>query len=120
MSITPIVSPREAVNRHEKKAGRVYAIAYDLNKEAALKHDAWRKIARVLEEYGFHRQQGTVFYGTEKTSASTCFAAVMDLNDKYPWFWQVVRDMRMLKIDEEDDLLAIIPNRLRLGKSDVA
>lgn len=98
----------------------MYAIAYDLNKESALKNDAWRKIARVLESYGFHRQQGTVFYGTERTSASTCFAAVMDLNDKYPWFWEVVKDMRMLKIDEEDDLLAVIPNRLRFDKPSVA
>ncbi len=120
MSVSPIRPERKMGNRTLRKAGRVYAIAYDLNKEAALKHDAWRKIARVLEEYGFHRQQGTVFYGTVETSASTCFAAVMDLNDKYPWFWQVVRDMRMLRIDEEDDLLAIIPNRLRLGKPGIA
>lgn len=120
MSLTPISTKGEGPNRHEKRSGRVYAIAYDLNKEAALRNDAWRKIAKVLESYGFHRQQGTVFYGTEKTSAATCFAAVLDLNDKYPWFWEVVRDMRMLRIDEEDDLLAVIPNRLRFDKSDVA
>jgi virulence-associated protein VapD len=120
MSVTPIFPNGKPKNRHEKRSGRVYAIAYDLNREAALQHGAWAKIARVLESYGFHRQQGTVFYGTEKTSASTCFAAVMDLNDKYPWFWEVVRDMRMLRIDEEDDLLAVIPNRLRFDKNDVA
>lgn len=120
MSVTPISTGSKLVNRHERRSGRVYAIAYDLNKESAIKNDAWRKIARVLESYGFHRQQGTVFYGTELTSASTCFAAVLDLNDRYPWFWEVVKDMRMLKIDEEDDLLAVIPNRLRFDKPSVA
>ena len=107
-------------HRPIKGTGRVYAIAYDLNTEAAEKHGAWDKIARVLESYGFCRQQGSVFYGTEKTTAMTCAAAVLDLNDRYAWFWDVVRDMRMLRIDEQDDLLAIVPNRLRVDQHDVA
>lgn len=103
-----------------KRNGRVYAIAYDLNNEAAERHGAWAKIARVLEGHGFRRQQGSVFYGNEQTSAMTCAAAVLDLNDRFAWFWEVVRDMRMLRIDEEDDLLAIVPRRLRFDQRDVA
>jgi hypothetical protein len=36
-------------HRPLKGTGRVYAIAYDLNKEAAERHGAWAKIARVLK-----------------------------------------------------------------------
>lgn len=109
-------------SRHPQvqRQGRVYAIAYDLNNELAEQHDAWRKIARVLGRHGFQRQQGSVFYGTEKTTAMTCAKAVLEMYDEFPWFWQVVRDMRMLRIDEQDDLLAIVPNRLRLGQVDAA
>lgn len=120
MSISPMSKGRGMGHRPLKGTGRVYAIAYDLNKEAAEKHNAWAKIARVLEGHGFTRQQGSVFYGNENTSAMTCAAAVLELYDKYAWFWDVVRDMRMLRISEQDDLLAIVPNRLRFDQRDVA
>ncbi|MBJ6122723.1 hypothetical protein [Sphingomonas mollis] len=120
MSVTPIYPQRGQGDRPSRKAGRVYAIAYDLNTEAAERHGAWHKIARVFESYGFTRQQGSVFYGNEKTSAMTCAAAVLEVNDRYTWFWEVVRDMRVLRIDEEDDLLQIVPNRLRFDTRDVA
>ena len=103
-----------------RRTNRVYAIAYDLNSEAALKHNAWDKIARVLGQHGFHRQQGSVFYGTPETSASTCFRAVLEIHRRFPWFWEVIRDMRMLRIDEEDDLLAVIPQQLRFDSEEVA
>lgn len=116
-----MVSSRRGMGHHPiKGAGRVYAIAYDLNNSAAEKHGAWAKIARVLESHGFHRQQGSVFYGNENTSSMTCARAVLELYDKYPWFWDVVRDMRMLRISEQDDLLSIVPNRLRLDQQDAA
>ncbi len=120
MSVTPMSSGRGMGHRPLKGTGRVYAIAYDLNNDAAEKHGAWAKIARVLENHGFRRQQGSVFYGDESTSAMTCARAVLELYDKFPWFWEVVRDMRMLRISEQDDLLAIVPNRLRLGQQDAA
>lgn len=116
----PMSDGRGMGHRPLKGNGRVYAIAYDLNGDAAERHGAWGKIARVLESYGFHRQQGSVFYGTEHTTAMTCAAAVLALHDKYEWFWEVVRDMRMLRISEQDDLLSIVPNKLRFPKKDVA
>lgn len=116
-----MMSPRRGMgHRPLKGTGRVYAIAYDLNTDAAEKHGAWGKIARVFESHGFRRQQGSVFYGDESTSAMTCARAVLELHDKYAWFWEVVRDMRMLRISEQDDLLAIVPNRLRFDQQDAA
>ena len=120
MSVTTLRFSQGRTPRVARRTNRVYAIAYDLNNEAAIQHDAWHKIARVLEGHGFRRQQGSVFYGTTDTTAMTCAKAVLDLHDRYDWFWQVVRDMRMLRIDEEDDLLVIVPQRLRLGQRDAA
>ncbi|MDE1915057.1 MAG: virulence factor [Sphingomonadales bacterium] len=98
----------------------MYAIAYDLNAEAALRHGAYEKIARVLAQHGFSRQQGSVFYGTPETQASHCFRAVLEINRKFSWFWEVVRDMRMLRIDENDDLLSVVPRELRFDQGEVA
>ncbi len=120
MSVEMMSPSRGMGHRPMKGTGRVYAIAYDLNTEAAERYGAWAKIARVLENHGFCRQQGSVFYGDEATSAMTCARAVLELHDKYAWFWEVVRDMRMLRISEQDDLLAIVPNRLRLDQQDAA
>ncbi|WP_337828574.1 hypothetical protein [Pseudonocardia sp. TMWB2A] len=98
----------------------MYAIAYDLNAEAALRHGAWDKIARVLSQHGFNRQQGSVFFGTPATQASHCFKAVLEIHRKFPWFWEVVKDMRMLRIDENDDLLAVVPRELRFDNDEEA
>lgn len=98
----------------------MYAIAYDFHAEAAERYDAYRKVARILEGFGFRRQQGSVFYGTSSKMAMTCAAAVLAISDQCAWFWEVVRDMRMLRIDEEDDLLSIVPHRLRFDQRDIA
>lgn len=99
---------------------RVYAIAYDLHAEAAMRHGAYDKIARVLAHHGFNRQQGSVFYGTTDTQASHCFKAVLSMHRKFPWFWEVVNDMRMLRIDENDDLLSVVPRELRFDNDEAA
>lgn len=120
MSLIPMRRGQGEATAPLIRSNRVYAIAYDLNAEAAVKHGAYDKIARVLAAHGFSRQQGSVFYGTQQTQASDCFMAVMEVHRKYPWFWEVVRDMRMLRIDENDDLLRIVPRELRFDKGEAA
>lgn len=127
MSVTPIRHLERPKARHEQRAGRVYAIAFDLSQGAAQWHfgpgDSWKgcyeKIGRVLTDHGFTRQQGSVYFGSANTRATDCFAAVMEL-DRFPWFLQVCRDMRMLRIDENDDLLSVLPSRLRFDVERVA
>lgn len=128
MSVTPIRRPVAPRPRQEQRTGRVYAIAFDLSAEAGKRlfgeGEKWKgcydKIEHVLNKHGFRRQQGSVFFGSADTRATDCFAAVLELNDTYTWFLQVCRDMRMLRIDENDDLLSVIPNRLRFDKDRAA
>jgi virulence-associated protein VapD len=93
---------------------RMYAIAFDLDKAACERHypgtdwrNAYGDIRRVLEAAGFWSQQGSVYYSNHKRVV-VVFQTVMELQAKCPWFRMVVRDLRMLRIEENDDLLPIL------------
>ena len=120
MPVTPMRRGAKEPSPSYRRNNRVYAVAYDLRAEAALRYGAYEKIGRILAEHGFSRQQGSVFYGTAETQASHCFKAVLEMHRKFPWFWEVVNDMRMLRIDENDDLLSVVPQELRFDKTEVA
>jgi virulence-associated protein VapD len=101
----------------------VYAIAFDIDTQVAERviGDSWKscydKIDRVLTAHGFRRQQGSLFFGNDASNAVTCVTAIQDLDNKYAWFGRVVRDLRMLRIDEDNDLLPALSNRLRFDPS---
>ncbi|MGA0532103.1 virulence factor [Hansschlegelia sp. KR7-227] len=108
-------------HRQQQRNKRVYAIAFDLNTATAeaVVGTSWRncyaQIATVLSEYGFTRQQGSVYFGDESSDAVRCVMAVQDLDRRYAWFNRVVSDLRMLRVDEDNDLLPALSNQLRLG-----
>lgn len=95
--------------------GRVYAIAFDLDIEALKIHyhntsynNAYEDIRKVFEAPGFARQQGSVYFGNDTVTPVTCVLAVQDAQKTYPWFGKAVRDIRMLRIEEHNDLLPTI------------
>jgi virulence-associated protein VapD len=104
----------------------VYAIAFDIDTIVAerVMGDTWKScygmIERGLAPHGFVRQQGSLFFGNASTNAVSCIKAVQDLDAKYAWFGRIVKDLRMLRIDEDNDLLPALSNRLRLDASNVA
>lgn len=90
----------------------MYAIAFDL-KVADLElhysgnsyNNAYGDIKKFLATKGFSRQQGSVYYGdSDKVDAVKCVMAVNALSNQYPWFKQCVTDIRMLRIEENNDL----------------
>lgn len=90
----------------------MYAIAFDLETDSlercypgAYARNAYDDIRRALEPFGFHRQQGSVYFGNKLATPVTCVMAVQALARKHPWFKQAVRDIRMLRIEENNDLL---------------
>ena len=105
----------------------MYAIAFDLDTDSAerLCGPAWRtchaKIAAVFAEFGFSRVQGSVYFGGDMVNAVTCVVAVIDLTNTFPWFAKSVRDIRMLRIEEQNDLAPAIQQALAMqsnSKSD--
>lgn len=126
MSVTPIRPAQNTVDRPLRKAGRVYAIAFDIDTQVAeaVMGDTWKScygmIERGLAAHGFKRMQGSLYFGTPESNAVTCVIAVRDLDDRYQWFGRIIKDLRMLRIDEDNDLRPALNNRLRLGQADAA
>ncbi|MGN6368872.1 MAG: virulence factor [Phycisphaerae bacterium] len=93
---------------------RMYAIAFDMDIEALRNsygdpyNGAYAEIKKVLAGHGFSWQQGSVYFGGEKINAVTCVLAAIDLSQKLPWFAASVRDIRMLRIEELNDLMPAV------------
>jgi virulence-associated protein VapD len=98
----------------------MYAIAFDLEQDTLSKTygnanytNAYKDIKKVLEDYGFSKEQASVYFGdVDKVDAVKCVLAVQDLAKKYEWFSASVEDIRMLRVEDNNDLMPAINNIL--------
>ena len=95
--------------------GRMYAISFDMDIDSLRAHygdpynNAYYEIRKVLvQRHGFKWMQGSVYFGGEQINAVTCVLAAMDLARSLPWFAASVRDIRMLRIEELNDLMPAV------------
>ena len=95
----------------------MYAIAFDLQQDilaqtygSSTYTNAYTDIKKLLTDYGFNRQQGSVYFGDKnrKIDAVTCVMAVQELTQRFNWFAPSVKDIRMLRIEEDNDLMPAI------------
>ncbi len=93
----------------------MYAITFDLDTKALEQYypvpnwrSAYNDIASTLSSYGFERQQGSVYFGNSTVTAVTCFTATNALTTTYAWFRLCVKDIRMLRIEEINDLMPVV------------
>jgi virulence-associated protein VapD len=96
---------------HNRGRQTVHAIAFGLDTsqlEKLYSSDSWRNactdIRKELEGHGFDHQQSSVYSGTERVDAVTCVLAVQSLKNEFSWFAPSVHDIRMLRIEENNDL----------------
>jgi virulence-associated protein VapD len=88
----------------------MYAIAFDLDtntlKEALGDNypKAYADIKTVLMKYGFSHQQGSVYFGDSGVDAVTAVTATQKLTKTFPWFAASISDIRMLRIEDNNDL----------------
>jgi virulence-associated protein VapD len=119
MAIQTIGSSQAPMRLHEfpsmpKKEGRLYAITFDMDIESLKIHygdpynNAYGEIRKILLKQGFAWQQGSVYFGGETINAVTCVLAVIELSRSLPWFAASVRDIRMLRIEEFNDLMPAV------------
>ena len=105
---------RQGLPQEFRKGGRVYAVAFDMDIEQLRANygdpynNAYLEIRRVLQRHGFSWQQGSVYFGGESVTAVTCVLAAIDLAQSLPWFAASVRDIRMLRIEELNDLMPAV------------
>ena len=119
MAVTTARDPRSGSMRQGfptsfKREGTVYAIAFDMDIEQLRVHygdpynNAYLEIRRILEGHRFQWQQGSVYFGGPEVTAATVMIAVIDLTTRLPWFAASVRDIRMLRIEELNDLMPVV------------
>lgn len=102
---------------HNRAPGgnRMYAVVFDLDTkmlEQVYASTSWQNayadIRKVLERHGFDWQQGSTYFGGDTVNAVSCVLAVQDLSASYAWFASAVRDIRMLRIEENNDLMPAV------------
>ena len=119
MALAAARDVRSSTLRHSlpasfKREGTVYAIAFDMDIEQLRAHygdpynNAYLEIRRVLERHQFQWQQGSIYFGGPAVTAATVMIAVIDLATQLPWFASSVRDIRMLRIEEMNDLMPVV------------
>ncbi|ECO3391934.1 virulence factor [Campylobacter jejuni] len=69
---------------------------------------AYSDIRKFMEANGFKWQQGSVYFGNETINAVTCVATIQALAKTLPCFSICVKDVRMLKIEENNDLMPAV------------
>ena len=89
----------------------MYAVLFDLdtnclndNYEGTIYHNAYKLIKEYMLSNGFEWKQGSVYFGGETINAVNCVVIVQKLAKLYPWFSTCVKDIRMLRIEENNDL----------------
>jgi virulence-associated protein VapD len=95
---------------------RMYAIAFGLVVEDLRRHynatnpnAAYFEVRAILEEEGFAWQQGSVYFGDpERVNMVKCMLATRRLGRDLPWFSKCVRDIRMLRVEEGNDLMPVL------------
>ena len=88
-----------------------YAHAFDLDTTVLQQaypgpswHNAYGEIRKTRTSLGFDWQQGSVYFGGPQITAVQCVLAAQKLSATYAWFKPSVRDFRMLRIEEMNDL----------------
>lgn len=113
--VTPNMMMDSALAAVADQAGQsgkhpMYAIAFDMDIDLLKQHygdpynNAYGEIRKVLCKHGFNWQQGSVYFGDANVNAVTCVLAAMDVSASLAWFASSVRDIRMLRIEELNDL----------------
>jgi len=49
-----------------------------------------------------------MYFGAASVTAASAMLAVIDLTTRLPWFAAAVRDIRMLRIEELNDLMPVV------------
>ena len=96
----------------------MYAVVFDLDTqtladvyEGKSPNNAYADIRRYLTQRGFEWMQGSTYFGDDTINAVNCVTTVQKMAKKFPWFTPAVRDIRMLRIEENNDMaMAIIPD----------
>jgi virulence-associated protein VapD len=103
------------IGHNRGRSGRMYAIVFDFDTEILKQtypntswNNAYSDVRNYLTARGFEWMQGSAYFGDETVDAVRCVRVVQRMARKFPWFTPSVRDLRMLRIEENNDLKAAL------------
>ena len=90
----------------------MYAITFDIDTNCLGEQyhndsstNAYGDIRKFMEANDFEWQQGSVYFGNENINAVKCVMIIQKLSKQYSWFSACVKDIRMLRIEENNNLM---------------
>lgn len=87
----------------------MYAILINLDADSLLEHEKQNNVNQQIKIYmienGFIWKQGNIYFGNENITVVSCVVVIQKLVQKYSWFSTCVKEVRMLRIEENTDLL---------------
>jgi virulence-associated protein VapD len=99
------------IGHNRRRGGRMYAIVFDFDTEIlkqtypnASWNNAYAEVKNYLTTHGFDWMQGSAYFGDDTVDAVRCVRVVQRMAKKFSWFAPSVRDIRMLRIEENNDL----------------
>jgi virulence-associated protein VapD len=99
------------IGHNRGRGGRMYAIVFDFDTDMLRQlypspswNNACTDVRNYLSTRGFEWKQGSAYFGDDTVDAVRCVRVVQRMARKYPWFTPSVRDLRMLRIEENNDL----------------
>jgi virulence-associated protein VapD len=113
--------PLPGDNSRRRRPPVTYAITFDLDTKileecypSSSWQNAYKDIERFLRELGFDRQQGSVYFGNDTIDVVQCQTAVLELTLEFEWFAPAINDIRMLRIEDNNDLRPAIELAMRM------
>lgn len=112
---TLVEMKRPSIGHNSRGRSSMFAIVFDLDTgtlEQLYHNRSWRNayvdVGNCLARHGFSRMQGSTYFGDESVDAVRCVLAVQELTQTYDWFEPAVSDIRMLRIEDNNDLMPAI------------
>src|SRR5665213_2628690 len=98
--------------RHNRRGrGTMYAIVFDFDTDMLKQlypnqswNNAYTEVRTYLTSRGCEWKQGSAYVGDDSIDAVRCVRVVQRMAKKFPWFTPSDRDIRMLRIEENNDL----------------
>ena len=98
----------------------MYAITFDLDAETFEKlypNDFWRNAytdtREFLEDNGFEHERGSVYFSIDQIDAVECIVVAQDLAQTFNWFTPCCKDIRMLRIEGNNDFMPALDRKSR-------
>lgn len=93
----------------------MYAVVFDLDTNCLNEcydentyHGAYKLVRDFMTQNGFSHTQGSAYFGDAAMDAVKCVLTIQKLAKTYPWFATCAKDVRMLRIEENNDLIPAI------------